>query len=64
MRIRLETTVLMVTALLSALAWAPGEAPGADGTLTVAVATFGNERWLPHLYVGAEATWGCPTGST
>ena len=24
------------------------------GTLTVAVATFGNERWLPHLYVGAE----------
>ena len=25
-----------------------------DGTLTVAVATFGNERWLPHLYVGAE----------
>src|SRR2546426_4122815 len=28
------------------------EAPA--GTLTVAVATFGNERWLPHLYVGAE----------
>ena len=25
-----------------------------EGTLTVAVATFGNERWLPHLYVGAE----------
>src|SRR5437870_1434111 len=25
-----------------------------DGQLTVAVATFGNERWLPHLYVGAE----------
>ncbi len=34
-------------------------APSADaarpeGTFTVAVATFGNERWLPHLYVGAE----------
>ena len=25
-----------------------------EGTLTVAVATFGNERWLPHLYPGAE----------
>jgi peptide/nickel transport system substrate-binding protein len=25
-----------------------------EGTLTVAVATFGSERWLPHLYVGAE----------
>ena len=25
-----------------------------EGTLTVAVATFGNERWLPNLYVGAE----------
>jgi hypothetical protein len=24
------------------------------GTLTVAVATFGNERWLPHSYVAAE----------
>src|SRR5215510_12810544 len=31
---------------------ARSEAP--TGTLTVAVATFGNERWLPHLYVGAE----------
>jgi peptide/nickel transport system substrate-binding protein len=29
-------------------------APRPEGTLTVAVATFGNERWLPHLYVGAE----------
>ncbi len=28
--------------------------PRPEGTLTVAVATFGNERWLPHLYVGAE----------
>src|SRR3989442_1467678 len=25
-----------------------------EGTLRVAVATFGNERWLPHLYPGAE----------
>ena len=29
-------------------------APKPEGTLTVAVATFGNERWLPQLYVGAE----------
>ena len=41
------------------LAWllALGVVPVAaapEGTLTVAVATFGNERWLPHLYVGAE----------
>ncbi len=32
---------------------APAEA-APEGTLTVAVATFGNERWLPNLYVGAE----------
>lgn len=25
-----------------------------EGTLSVAVATFGSERWLPPLYVGAE----------
>src|SRR2546428_7495051 len=31
-----------------------GRAAAPVGTLTVAVATFGNERWLPHLYVGAE----------
>ena len=31
-----------------------GRADAPVGTLTVAVATFGNERWLPHLYVGAE----------
>src|SRR5467141_391237 len=31
-----------------------GQTPKPTGTLTVAVATFGNERWLPHLYVGAE----------
>src|SRR2546427_4462200 len=32
----------------------PGAAAKPEGTLTVAVATFGNERWLPNLYVGAE----------
>src|SRR5262245_27348355 len=32
----------------------PAAAARPEGTLTVAVATFGNERWLPHLYVGAE----------
>ena len=31
-----------------------GAKVGPEGTLTVAVATFGNERWLPNLYVGAE----------
>src|SRR5712664_1506893 len=31
-----------------------GRSEAPVGTLTVAVATFGNERWLPHLYVGAE----------
>ena len=39
--------------LLTAVA-ARGQAAKPEGTLTVAVATFGNERWLPHLYVGAE----------
>ena len=29
--------------------------PRPEGTLTVAVATFGNERWLPELYPGAGA---------
>jgi peptide/nickel transport system substrate-binding protein len=45
---------LIATAALWAFAGAPGEAARPEGTLTVAVATFGNERWLPHLYVGAE----------
>jgi peptide/nickel transport system substrate-binding protein len=39
---------------LFGIAAVPGEAAGPEGTLTVAVATFGNERWLPNLYVGAE----------
>ena len=36
------------------LAAPPGAGAKPEGTLTVAVATFGNERWLPNLYVGAE----------
>jgi peptide/nickel transport system substrate-binding protein len=54
MRQRLRFTVSVVAALLWAAAVAPGEAARPEGTLTVAVATFGNERWLPQLYVGAE----------
>jgi peptide/nickel transport system substrate-binding protein len=45
--------VFLAIALLGA-AIAPGAAAAPEGTLTVAVATFGNERWLPNLYVGAE----------
>src|SRR5881628_3003816 len=45
---------LVVTPFLWATAVAPAAAARPEGTLTVAVATFGNERWLPHLYVGAE----------
>jgi peptide/nickel transport system substrate-binding protein len=51
---RRRTIVSLLTVLLLALAWTPGQAAKPEGTLTVAVATFGNERWLPHLYVGAE----------
>src|SRR5436190_23739426 len=47
------TILSMATALACALGAAPAQAKP-QGTLTVAVATFGNERWLPHLYVGAE----------
>jgi peptide/nickel transport system substrate-binding protein len=50
----LGVIVSIVTALVGAVAATPGEAARPEGTLTVAVATFGNERWLPHLYVGAE----------
>jgi peptide/nickel transport system substrate-binding protein len=45
---------LALVALCSLAALPPGAAAAPEGTLTVAVATFGNERWLPHLYVGAE----------
>ncbi len=54
MRHRLWGAALIVTALLWVSAAVPGRAASPEGTLTVAVATFGNERWLPHLYVGAE----------
>jgi peptide/nickel transport system substrate-binding protein len=57
MRPRLSIASLLVTALLwAAFVTVPREAraQAPSGTLTVAVATFGNERWLPHLYVGAE----------
>ena len=48
-RLWLLTVLTMMTLLAPA-----GVAAAPEGTLTVAVATFGNERWLPHLYVGAE----------
>src|SRR5437867_2008996 len=54
MKQRLSVIVVAVTALLWAAAAGSGAAARPEGTLTVAVATFGNERWLPHLYVGAE----------
>src|SRR5438093_10986933 len=53
MRWRLIITTLIVMAALGTLAVAPADSRP-EGTLTVAVATFGNERWLPNLYVGAE----------
>src|SRR5438876_550679 len=53
MRRRLSVIVSVAAVLLGGLAVAPAESKP-EGTLTVAVATFGNERWLPHLYVGAE----------
>jgi peptide/nickel transport system substrate-binding protein len=47
---------IVVALACAASAWAAPEGAkgGPEGTLTVAVATFGNERWLPNLYVGAE----------
>src|SRR6266849_9287525 len=47
-------SVLIVVVLASTLGVGLASAQQPEGTLTVAVATFGNERWLPHLYVGAE----------
>ena len=44
MKRRFSITAEIVVAALWALAVAPGEAAGPEGTLTVAVATFGNER--------------------
>ena len=52
MKRRSWITALIVTAALWTAIEAPGQAARPEGTLTVAVATFGNERWLPNLYVG------------
>jgi peptide/nickel transport system substrate-binding protein len=54
MRRPLGITLALLTLCLSLVAAPSGVAAKPEGTLTVAVATFGNERWLPHLYVGAE----------
>src|SRR5437870_940160 len=45
---------VIVVMLASMLGVGLASAQRPEGTLTVAVATFGNERWLPHLYPGAE----------
>ena len=47
-------TFVVLALPLAAVCSAAMPASKPEGTLTVAVATFGNERWLPHLYVGAE----------
>src|SRR2546429_9703410 len=47
-------SVLILAVLAGAAGLAPAAARQPEGTLTVAVATFGNERWLPELYPGAE----------
>jgi peptide/nickel transport system substrate-binding protein len=47
-------TFVALALVLAAASPAATPTPQPEGTLTVAVATFGNERWLPHLYVGAE----------
>ena len=54
MKPRLVLVAALAIALALTLAAGPAAAARPEGTLTVAVATFGNERWLPHLYVGAE----------
>jgi peptide/nickel transport system substrate-binding protein len=45
--------IVILVVILCMAAVTPAQARP-EGTLTVAVATFGNERWLPNLYVGAE----------
>src|SRR5206468_12853778 len=47
-------SVLLVIVLAGTLGVELAVAQQPEGTLTVAVATFGNERWLPELYPGAE----------
>ena len=46
--------VMLIALVLAGLMGIAPVAARPEGTLTVAVATFGSERWLPHLYVGAE----------
>ncbi len=46
--------VLCLGFILGHLCWLGTTTAQPEGELRVAVATFGNERWLPHLYVGAE----------
>jgi peptide/nickel transport system substrate-binding protein len=53
-RLRVILLTIALVAAAAALGAGPSAAARPEGTLTVAVATFGNERWLPHLYVGAE----------
>src|SRR3989442_4626626 len=55
MRQPIGAALSLAIALLFASPPAPAAAAKPEGTLTVAVATFGNERWVPSLYVGAEA---------
>ena len=47
-------SIVIMVVLASTLGVGLVSAQAPEGTLTVAVATFGNERWLPHLYPGAE----------
>src|SRR5262249_19772787 len=51
---RLWYSVVLVAVLVATVGVATVSAQRPEGTLTVAVATFGNERWLPQLYPGAE----------
>lgn len=53
-RVCMIQTCIVLALSFTAQGLAGTAAPQPQGRLTVAVATFGNERWLPHLYVGAE----------
>jgi peptide/nickel transport system substrate-binding protein len=51
---RTRIWIVVIVALIGCAVAGAADAAKPEGTLTVAVATFGNERWLPHLYPGAE----------